>query len=127
MIQNLVNRFMEKQQDLEAILKSGHPSDYEDLGKTVVSVITNEEDNLDSGRIHKIDDGDYQGTLVFIIGAKGYQPNDYWYVQVFYGSCSGCDTLQSIRDWEDISPTDTQVMDYMSLALNIVQEIRKME
>lgn len=127
MIQNLVNRFMEKHQDLETILKSGHPSDYEDLVKTVVSVITNEENDLDPERIHKIDDGDYQGTLVFIIGAKGYQPNDYWYVQVFYGSCSGCDTLQSIRDWEDISPTDTQVRDYMSLALNIVQEIRKME
>ena len=36
-------------------------------------------------RIHRIDDGDYQGTLVFVIGGKGYQLSTYWYVKVSYG------------------------------------------
>lgn len=56
-------------------------------------------------RIHQIDDGDYQGTLIFVIGAGGYQPSRYWYVKVGYGSCSGCDTLQAIRGYEDDAPT----------------------
>ena len=78
-------------------------------------------------RIHKIDDGDYQGTLLFVIAAKGYQPSKYWAVSVGYGSCSGCDTLEGIKSDGDYgeSPNKQQIADYMTLALHIVQGLKQ--
>jgi hypothetical protein len=84
----------------------------------------------DPTRIHQIDDGDYQGTLLFVIAASGYQPSDYWYVKVGYGSCSGCDTLQAIDGYggySDEAPSKDQVDDYMTLALHIIQGLKSMQ
>lgn len=130
MIKNIVQRWEANKSAIEDGFRKAHPDDYVDIIRHVVSHITSEddydEDNLDPNRIHVIDDGDYQGTLVYVIAEKGYQPNDYWYVKVSYGSCSGCDTLQAIKGYDDESPTDEQVKDYMTLALHIVQGIKKM-
>ena len=75
-----------------------------------------------------IDDGDYQGTQIFIIPADTYQPNleDYVMTDTYYGSCSGCDTLQGICDYEYGLPTEEQVAQYMTLALHLVQKIRRL-
>src|SRR5581483_5779174 len=81
----------------------------------------------DPSRIHTIDDGDYQGTLLFVIAANGYQPYDYWYTKVSYGSCSGCDTLEAVRSYSDDTPTAEQVNDYWTLALHIVQGLVAMQ
>ena len=118
--------------DLLAATFAKHPDDYREMVRNVISVITDEKEygsyNPDPERIHEIDDGDYQGTLVYVIGAKGYQPSKYWYVKVEYGSCSGCDTLQAIRDsgYGYDTPNAEQVKDYMTLALHIVQRLKKM-
>ena len=84
------------------------------------------EDDYDEGygypnyeNIHVIDDGDYQGMLLFIVPEYGYQPSVYWKFTVFYGSCSYCDTLQSIL--EDNDDKDQQIMDLMTLALHMIQ------
>ena len=127
MIQQFVDKFMEKKPELEAYFKVNKPGDYQDIVKAVVNAISDGEYNdPDPDRIHKIDDGDYQGTLLFVIAAKGYQPSDYWSVFVGYGSCSGCDTLQSIdEECYDETPNDSQLAQYMTLALHIVQGIKK--
>jgi hypothetical protein len=39
---------------------------------------------------------------------------------VEYGSCSGCDTLQSIQDWSNELPTEQQVKDFMALCRHLV-------
>lgn len=54
---------------------------------------------LNTNHITEIDDGDYQGTLVYLIPFDTYQPSegDYLMTYVGYGSCSGCDTLQDIQ------------------------------
>lgn len=128
MIQELVNRFMLNKEFVLASLKQGHPS-YKSLVKLVVEAVTDDNDyELDPERIHVIDDGDYQGTLLFVIASKGYQPSKYWAVYVGYGSCSGCDTLQGIREesrWDSKEPTDSQVNDYWTLALHIVQRMKE--
>jgi hypothetical protein len=128
MIKEFVDRFMEKKPELEAVFAAKHPDNYDEVVKAVVSALRNEEDydTMDPERIHRIDDGDYQGTLVFVIGASGYQPSDYWYVKVGYGSCSGCDTLQAIRNYSSDAPTPEQVAEYMTLALHVVQGMKKM-
>ncbi len=131
MITELTDRFVEKKPELTALLAKQHPEDYKALVKMVVALVQDINDDayghtLDPERIHEIDDGDYQGTLVFVIGATGYQPSTYWYVKVGYGSCSGCDTLQDIRNYDSEPPTPKQVEDYMTLALHIAQGIKKM-
>lgn len=108
---------------------ANHPEDYTTIVKSVIQVLHDSSDKYtkpDPERITEIDHGDYQGTLVYIIGATGYQPNDYWYVKIFYGSCSGCDTLQAISQYSSDPPNDEQVSKYMTLALHVVQGLRKM-
>ena len=127
MIQEFVDRFIAARPVLQAQFKAKAPGDYAEIVKAVVQTIATEDyGQPDANRIHAIDDGDYQGTLVFVIGANGYQPSDYWYVRVGYGSCSGCDTLQDIDGYSSEPTTDKQAEQYWTLALHIVQGLKKM-
>lgn len=106
------------------------PEDYKQIVCEVVKAINNYEEKKYGypypDNIHVINDGDYQGTLVFVIPEFDYQPMEYWYVRVAYGSCSGCDTLQGIGWWHPNNPTKQQLDDVMMLALHVVQGLRKM-
>ena len=135
MIQKFVDIFTENKEQLREVFAKEHPKSYKDIVKAVIELLTPNveklryegEDKPSPFTIHEINDGDYQGTLLYIIGACGYQPSNYWSVKVAYGSCSGCDTLQSIYDGyneEDI-PTKEQVEEYMTLALHIVQGLKE--
>lgn len=108
-----------------------HPEDYLAIVREAVEMLGRAEpdayDSPDPKRISQIDHGDYQGTLLFVIGATGYQPSTYYYAKASYGSCSGCDTLQSIRGYSDEPPTPEQVQEYMTLALHILQGLRRCE
>lgn len=128
MISEFVERFEAGKSTLEAAFKAKHPESYIDVVREVIKVVTTDDYNaIDPERIHQIDDGDYQGTLLFVIAARSYQPDDYWFVKVGYGSCSGCDTLQAINySLDDNPPTDDQVSQYMTLALHIVQGLKFM-
>jgi len=127
MIKEFIERFEAQKPSLRDQLSKKHPENYAAIVKMVVQLLAGDgRYDIDAERIHEINDGDYQGTLVFVIGGQGYQPSDYWYVKVFYGSCSGCDTLQAISRYSSEPPTEEQVNDYMTLALHIVQGIKKM-
>ncbi len=130
MIQKFIDLFEKNKSSLEQKYGTAHPESYREIVKDVISILGNQDDygEPDPDRIVEIDHGHYQGTLLYVIGAEGYQPSDYWYVMVSYGSCSACDTLHGIRTYfdEDKAPTEEQVKDYMTLALHIVQGIRKM-
>ena len=113
------------------------PKSYADIVKAVVTMLHDENDEYetpDPERIHEIDDGDYQGTLIYVIGAGGYQPSDYWYVKVGYGSCSACDTLESILEGdyghenqeESGAWKKNAINELMTLALHVVQGLKKM-
>ena len=127
MIKEFVDRFMAKEKEIRDLFSSKHPESYADIVRVVVEAIKKEDDydTPDPERIHQIDDGDYQGTLVFVIAANGYQPSTYWAVLVSYGSCSGCDTLEGIRGYDDSPPNEQQVKDYWTLALHVVQGLKK--
>ena len=73
----------------------------------------------DSENFTTIDDGDYQGTLLFVIPERCYQPNaeNYLMTYVEYGSCSCCDTMLAILG------SDTIVEDLMTLALHMIQHM----
>lgn len=130
MIKEFVDLWDKKKDELKSVLSEKHPESYTDLVKEVIKILSDESeysDTPDPNRVHLIDDGDYQGTQVFVIGATGYQPSDYWYVKMSYGSCSGCDSLQAIHSdsYED-KPIESQVTQYMDMALHIVQGLKKM-
>ena len=128
MITDFVEKYMSGKEALRAVFSEKHPDDYKAIIKTVVEQAAGaaDYDVPDPDRIHQIDDGDYQGTLVFVIGGKGYQPSDYWYVKVSYGSCSGCDTLEAIKNYSDEKPTEEEIDQYMTLALHVIQGMKKM-
>ena len=92
--------------------------DYEDILKSVIKYVL--EDEYEN--ITEIDNGDYQGTLIFLFHEKTYQPNEEEYIvtTVSYGSCSYCDTLQSAQDGDD----ERFVSDIMMLALHLVQNMK---
>lgn len=129
MIKEFVERFDASRATLLAQYKAKAPDNYEAIVKDVIGVLGKGDDcddKPDPARIHKIDDGDYQGTFIFVIGAEGYQPSTYWYVSVGYGSCSGCDTFEAIGNYSDEPPTDEQANQYLTLALHVVQGLKKM-
>lgn len=105
--------------------------EYKDLVKLTFSAIYNDGDDtnipysyksLNLDRITMIDDGDYQGTLLFVIPFNTYQPGEGEYLMTYvgYGSCSGCDTLLSIVDWGNGPATERQVSDLLALCKDIV-------
>lgn len=131
MIQAFVDRWMAAQDSVAERWAKELPGSYSEIVDAVIEAIHDEDDydGPSAERITAIGHGDYQGTTLYIIGGSGYQTSEFWWVFVSYGSCSGCDTLEAIRsegDW-DGPPTPQQVKDCMSLALHIVQSIKKLE
>jgi hypothetical protein len=128
MIRKFIDKFMAHKDELEKEFKEKHPEKYKDIVQTVIKFIAGDNDYVvpDPERVHLIDDGDSRGILVFVIGAKGCQPDDYWYVKVGYGTCPACDTLELLKGCSSGPPTDEQVKGYMTLALHIVQGLKKM-
>lgn len=107
-------------------------SSYMDIVKILFEQVINpymeaqHETSFNVENIHEIDDGDYQGTLLYMIPSNTYQPSYWEYVAtyVYYGSCSGCDTLLAISNYHDDLPNADQVEDYVGLCLNILQHCK---
>ena len=103
--------------------------EYKHIVEKVVEIIlnTNEENLWSSAGITEIDDGDYQGTLLFLIPRKTYQPSEYEYLMTYvgYGSCSGCDTLQAIQDYGENSISEDQLKGFMALCKDIITNMIK--
>ena len=116
---------------LKKWLTENHPNNYKHLVEKLFELVINDTDvdnytNYDISNMTVIDDGEYQGTQIFIIPQKTYQPSrkDYLITDTCYGSCSGCDTLQAIRGYDVDKPTENQVNEYMTLALHLIQKMK---
>lgn len=96
---------------------------YDQLVKLAFENIYTGEEELDLERMTEIDNGDYQGTLLFLIPFETYQPSEYEYIMTYigYGSCSGCDALRAAQGWSSNGRlTDKQVNDFMAICKDIV-------
>ena len=136
MIKYCLDKWNKNRERLEEVLSKDtklNNCEYEYLVKLVVDHILNDEDcgygeKWDSSEITVVDNGNYQGTQLFIIPAKTYQPSEYEYLMTYvsYGSCSGCDTLLGIQDWSDKEPpADTQLKDSMVLCKDLITNMIK--
>lgn len=98
---------------------------YKDLVRLSVKWILNSGKNnhgdWDCDNIKCIDDGDYQGTQLYLIPKNTYQPGEYEYLMTYvgYGSCSGCDTLLSIQYGEN------NISEFVQLCKDIICNIVK--
>lgn len=128
MIKEFAARWPEAKKKLETDFSQEHPESYEEILQRLIEALNPEGQEYglpDPERIKQIDWGEYQGTLVFVVGALGYQPEEHWTVTVDYGSCSVCDTLQGLRGYEAGPPTSEQVAGYVTLALHMLQGLWK--
>jgi hypothetical protein len=135
MISSIIEQWENNKSKLENYFRTTDQYEYcgykQIVEKLFELCITNADEHcgFNIERITVIDDGDYQGTKLFIIPKDTYQPSvdDYITTHTYYGSCSGCDTLQSICGYDYGLPTEEQVKLYMTLALHLVQKLRWLE
>lgn len=134
MITELVKQWEENKHKLEEYFKTTKQDKYDNY-ETIVKKIfelcipkANAYSGWDLDKMTVIDDGEYQGTQIFIIPIDTYQPSieDYVITNTHYGSCSGCDTLLAISDYDDDLPTEEQVKKYMTLSLHLVQKLKRL-
>ena len=134
MIQEIIKKWEENKYKLEeyfSTTKQEEFASYETIIQKIFELVINsDEDSYERFNINKmtvIDDGYYQGTQIFIIPKDTYQPNidDYLITHTYYGSCSGCDVLEGIRNYSSGLPTEQQVKEYMILALHLVQKMKR--
>ena len=137
MIKEFVDKWDKYKNDLEDYFRTTEQREYSCYKEIVIAVfekVINKDidfdiDKFDTEHICEIDDGDYQGTQIFILHKDSYQPSieEYVYTNTYYGSCSGCDTLLCISGYDDGLPSEEQVEDYMRLALHLLQKCKYLE
>ena len=137
MIKEFVEKWDKYKENLENYFRNTRQEEYQDYKDIVKALFENviNKDETDSWNkfnlkeMTLIDDGDYQGTQIFIIPLDVYQPNtsNYVVINTYYGSCSGCDTLMAIQDYEVGLPNEEQIKDYMELALHLLQKCKWLE
>ena len=131
MLKIMVSKWDENKDKLRDVLSKRRDLNdfsYIDFVKLTFDVIYNPDHpeysmtKLDTDKIHRIDDGDYQGTLLFLIPFDTYQPCEHEYLMTYvgYGSCSGCDTLQAIQGYRQEPPSESQLNNYMALCKDIL-------
>ncbi len=128
MILNYVKQWEERKHLLEQWLNDNEPNSYESIYEMLFNLVVtkpndDEYSEWDWGRFVKIDDGTFQGNEIYILCSNEYQPSltDYIFTSVAYGSCTVCDTFQSIEMLQD---KEERVKQYMTLALHMVQETK---
>ena len=110
--------------------------DYNDIVKLVCRYIFNEnvtdkDPMINVDGITMIDNGGYQGTLLFMMPFDTYQPAEYEYLMTYvgYGSCSGCDNLQRLQRIQsaemcnNVNSTDDLTSGYMALCKDVVSNV----
>jgi hypothetical protein len=139
MIESFVKKFDSKRPWLreQLLQKSDAKPSYDSMIRLLCTALSEQEDDglsdhvlPDPKRITRVDYGDYQGTIVFVIAAGGYQPHNHWATWVWYGSCGGCDTLQAINDGvsydydkNQYTPNDKDVDAWLTVMLHLLQHM----
>lgn len=101
--------------------------EYTDIVKGIFEVVINpsiqrDYDKYDIEKMTVVDDGDYQGTQIYLIPKDTYQPNDTEYIVTsnYYGSCGGCDALMHCQ-WLE---REEMIDGIMTIALHLVERMK---
>jgi hypothetical protein len=126
MIKKIIQQWETNKSKLENWFRNTPQSEYDEYEKIVKAIFTHVIEGYKASEITTIDNGDYQGTQIFLIPKDTYQPDveDYLMTNTYYGSCSGCDTLEAIREYNEDTPSEPAIKEYMTLALHLVQKLK---
>ena len=133
MIIEFIDKFQEIKPRLLEQFSDREPDDYSDIFKQTIKMMFEESEDTedtyscnsetpDFERITVIDNGDYQGTLLFVVASKSYQPSDYWATRVAYGSCSECDTFAAYSDYDN---PENSAPKMLTMALHMIESMKK--
>ena len=138
MVQDIVDAWVREKDVFEDWLNSLNEHELEYLGYSdivvyLVDLVINpyyeylgniRVDGYDFNKMTIIDNGDYQGTLIFLIPEITYQPDvdQYIYTHNYYGFCSGCDALQHAQ----ILKREDCIKGIMSIALHLIENFKKL-
>ena len=137
MINSFVKSWEKHKGELEEYIRTHNQSEYdsyEQLTKLLFDIVINPEcdshyvEKFDTENIDVLDHSEWSGTKIMVLHRDAYEPDpdDYIYTYVYYGSCSGCDTLLGISRYSDELPKEHQVQDYMTLLLHLLQHCKCM-
>lgn len=140
MIKEFVKAWDKNNKDLLDLFQKENPTSYQDIVEKLVNIVISPylkdsknidypmSEGLDISSMTVIDNGDYQGTTIYIIPYETYQPSvsDYVMTNNYYGSCSGCDTFQSIELLGDNTPKEIADAgkEFHTLALHLLQSFK---
>lgn len=128
MIKEIIMQWETNKSKLENWFRTSDKRKYRNYGTIVKDIFTYVIEGYDTEKIHVIDDGEWQGTQIFIIPKDTYQPDveDYLITDTYYGSCSGCDALLNIVERGGYGEyfDEQQISELMTLSLHIVQKLR---
>lgn len=131
MIKSIIENWEKDKSKLEDWFREGNGHDYEEIVTKIVELFLQELqidkwDIRSYSKVNVIDEGNYQGELLFVIIPDDYQPSvsEFIITDQYYGSCSGCDLLQGIWGYSDDKPTDEQVRELMLLSLHLIQKMK---
>ena len=134
MVQDIIDKWYKRKDSLKKYFEENPMEcydEYEEIVKLLFKFIINDRPHSrqrwNTDKMTIIDDGEYQGTQIFIIPRYGYQPDieDYLITHTYYGSCSGCDTLMGIIEYPtyEKKPSEGKVNDLMTLSLHLIQRM----
>jgi hypothetical protein len=130
MIKYCIEQWDKNQDKLKEVLKTDsnlNACDYKYIVELIIKHILNGDKQWDYYDITEIGNGDYEGTLLYMIHENGYQPCEFDYLMTYigYGSCSGCDVLLSIQNDREEKITDIQVDGFMKLCRDLIVNMIK--
>lgn len=129
----IIKRWEKGKENLRKHFEVTEQSEYDEYHKVVSALIKyclNYGDLLNDEKFSEVfevsDHGNWQGTQIFLLHIDCYQPESthYYVFDNYYGSCSGCDTLLGISQYEEGIPEKEQVDKYMTLCLHMVQRMK---
>lgn len=81
--------------------------------------------DLHENGVESVDFGHYQGTMNLLFAENTYQPDasETYITYVYYGSCSYCDTLSALLEYD--RPDEERKKGLTDLFLHMLQRARK--
>ena len=136
MIKEFIPQWNANKKKLKKYFESTPQSEYDEYEKIVKLVckiilkdkygFSGDYETVNDTDIWEINNGCHHGSIIFVLTPHQVEPKptDYIWTYVYYGSCSECDALLRISDYEDGLPNEQQVKDYMTLALHLFQRLQ---
>ena len=117
----IMEKYFENRDFIISELKSNPIDSYIDLIKIVAKCILG--DKYSEKNIKETNFGDYQGTHFFIFSSNSYQPEaeETYITHNYYGSCSECDALLNIIQYQENNFNEEQIENLLYLCCQLFQ------